>query len=160
VGDVVTQPGVTAEEAFTAFMRDAQPRVLVALAAAFGPDAANDASAEAFAYAWEHWDRVALMDNPAGYVYRVGRSRMRQRRPVMVCPPAPFNPMPLVEPKLIPALGRLSPRQRTAVVLTEGFGYSLAEVAELIGVHPSSVRRHRERALRKLRSRLGVSVDA
>ena len=157
---MVTQPRETVEEAFTAFMRDAQPKVLVALAAAFGPDAANDASAEAFAYAWEHWDRVAGMDNPAGYVYRVGRSRVRVRRPVAICPPAPFNPAPLVEPKLIPALRRLSPRQRTAVVLTEGFQYSLSEVAELLGVHPSSVRRHRERALRKLRSRLGVSSDA
>ena len=156
----MTQPRVTAEETFTAFMRDTQPRVLVALAAAFGPDAANDASAEAFAYAWEHWDRVAEMENPAGYVYRVGRSRMRPRKAVMVCPPMPLNPTPLVEPKLVPALRRLSPRQRTAVVLTEGFGYSLAEVAELLGVHPSSVRRHRERALRKLRSRLGVSIDA
>ena len=157
---MVTQPRVAAEESFTAFMREAQPKVLVALAAAFGPDAANDASAEAFAYAWEHWDRVAAMENPAGYVYRVGRSRVRVGRPVAICPPAPLNPTPLIEPKLIPALRRLSPRQRTAVVLTEGFQYSLSEVAELLGVHPSSVRRHRERALRKLRSGLGVSSDA
>ncbi|HSQ36715.1 MAG TPA: sigma-70 family RNA polymerase sigma factor [Acidimicrobiia bacterium] len=156
----MTQPQVTVEEAFTVFMRDAQPRVLVALAAAFGPEAANDASAEAFAYAWEHWDRVGGMDNPAGYVYRVGRSRVRPRKPVTVCPPPPVNPSPLVEPKLVSALGRLSARQRAAVVLTEGFGYSLSEVAELLGVHPSSVRRHRERALRKLRSGLGVRVDA
>ena len=157
---MVTQPQVTAAEAFTVFMRDAQPRVLVALAAAFGPEAANDASAEAFAYAWEHWDRVAEMDNPAGYVYRVGRSRIRPRKPMLVCPPPPVNPTPLVEPGLVSALGRLSARQRAAVVLTEGFQYSLTEVAELLGVHPSSVRRHRERALRKLRSRLGVSLDA
>ena len=157
---MVTQPQVTAEEAFTAFMRETQPRVLIALAAAFGPDAANDASAEAFAYAWEHWDRVAEMENPAGYVYRVGRSRMRPRKQAMACPPPPSNPAPLVEPKLIAALGRLSERQRAAVVLTEGFQYSLTEVAELLGVHPSSVRRHRERGLRKLRSRLGVSIDA
>jgi RNA polymerase sigma-70 factor (ECF subfamily) len=157
---VVTQPRVTAEDTFTGFMREVQPKVLVALAAAFGPDAANDASAEAFAYAWEHWDRVAAMENPAGYVYRVGRSRIRQRKPVAVCPPPPHNPTPLVEPKLIPALRRLSPRQRTAVVLIEGFGYSLVEVADLLGVHPSSVRRHRERALHKLRNRLGVSLDA
>ncbi len=157
---MVTQPQLTAAEAFTAFMREAQPRVLVALAAAYGPDAANDASAEAFAYAWEHWDRVAEMENPAGYVYRVGRSRIRPRKQAMVCPPPPPNPAPLVEPKLIAALGRLSERQRAAVVLTEGFQYSLTEVAELLGVHPSSVRRHRERGLHKLRSRLGVTVDA
>lgn len=157
---MVTQPQPTAEEEFTAFMRAIQPRVLVALTAGFGPEAAGDASAEAFAYAWEHWDRVAVMENAAGYVYRVGRSRIRTDRPVVVCPPPPSDPAPLVEPKLIPALRRLSRQQRTVVVLIEGYGYTQREVADLLGIHPSSIRRHRERALRKLRSRLGVTSDA
>lgn len=157
---MVTQPQQTPEEEFTAFMRAVQPRVLVALTAGFGPDAAGDASAEAFAYAWENWNRVAEMENAAGYVYRVGRSRIRTHRPAAVCPPPPSDPAPLVEPKLIPALAKLSRQQRTVVVLTEGYGYTQREVADLLGVHPSSIRRHRERALRKLRSRLGVTSDA
>lgn len=158
---MVTQPQpIAQEEEFTAFMRAAQPKVLVALAAAFGPDAASDASAEAFVYAWRNWDRVAVMENPAGYVYRVGRSRIRTTRPMIVCPSAPDDPAPLVEPKLIPALRRLSRQQRTVVVLIEGYGYTQREVADLLGVHPSSVRRHRERALRKLRSRLKVASHA
>ena len=63
----------------------------------------------------------------------------------------------MIEPKLLPALESLSGRQRQVVVLTEGFQYTQQEVADLLGLHPSSVRRHRERALRKLRARLGVS---
>jgi DNA-directed RNA polymerase specialized sigma24 family protein len=157
---MVTQPAPTAEEEFTVFMRATQPKVLVALAAAFGPDAANDASAEAFTYAWEHWDRVAEMENAAGYVYRVGRSRIRPRRLPALLPPPPSSPAPLVEPKLAPALSSLSRQQRIAVVLTEGVEYSQQEVADLLGVHPSSIRRHRERGLRKLRRRLGVTADA
>jgi RNA polymerase sigma-70 factor (ECF subfamily) len=151
---------MTYEEEFTSFMRETQPRVLVALTAAFGPDAAGDATAEAFAYAWRNWDRVAGMENPAGYVYRVGRSRIKAPRRAVVCPPPPSNPAPLVEPKLIPALRSLSPQQRTVVVLAEGYGYSQREIADLLGVHPSSVRRHLERALKRLRSRLGVTRHA
>ncbi|MBN2114084.1 MAG: sigma-70 family RNA polymerase sigma factor [Acidimicrobiia bacterium] len=146
-----------AEESFTAFMRETQHRVAIALTAAFGPDAAAEATADAFAYAWEHWDRVSQMENPAGYVYRVGRSRIPHIRPSPVLPPPPSNPTPMIEPKLLPALQRLSPRQRAAVVLTEAYGHTPQEAAELLGIHPSSVRRHRDRALHKLRMRLGVS---
>ena len=146
----------TTERAFTSFMEDTQRKVLIALAASFGSDAANDATAEAFAYAWQHWDRVSGMENPAGYVYRVGRSRIPRRRVPAVCPPPPADTAPLVEPGLLPALRRLSPRQRAVIVLTEGYGYTPQEVSELLGIHLSSTRRHRERALDRLRSRLGV----
>jgi len=144
------------------FMREVQPRVAIALAAALGQEAGQEATAEAFTYAWEHWDRVGGMKNPAGYVYRVGRSRVRRwRRP-------PAEPMtfgadhrePWVEPGLLSALGRLSPRQRTVVVLMEGYGHTPQEVADLLGVSRSSVRRHGERALRKLRSAMGVKFNA
>lgn len=155
---MTTLPSATgAEETFTAFMREVQPRVAIALTAAFGPDAAADATADAFAYAWEHWDRVSAMENPAGYVYRVGRSRIPRARPAPVAPAPHTNPTPFIEPKLLPALRRLSERQRAVVVLTEGYGHTTQEVADLLGVHPSSVRRHRDRALHKLRVRLGVS---
>lgn len=64
---------VTAE--FAAFVAVVEPRLRIALGSAFGFDVAEDAVAEAMAFAWEHWDRVSAADNPVGYVYAVGRNR-------------------------------------------------------------------------------------
>jgi RNA polymerase sigma factor (sigma-70 family) len=144
------------------FMRETQPRVAIALTAALGQEAGQEATAEAFTYAWEHWDRVGGMKNPAGYIYRVGRSRVRRWR-IPPAGPAAFDAdhrEPWVEPGLLSALGRLSPRQRTVVVLMEGYGHTPQEVADLLGVSRSSVRRHDERAIRKLRSAMGVTFNA
>jgi predicted RNA polymerase sigma factor len=69
----------TQSETFTEFFREAEPRLRRALAAAAGIEAGREATAEALAYGWEHWDRVGSMENPAGYLYRVGRSKARKR---------------------------------------------------------------------------------
>ena len=45
-------------EAFTEFVREVEPRLRLALVAAFGADAGVEATAEALAYGWEHWDSV------------------------------------------------------------------------------------------------------
>jgi hypothetical protein len=60
---------------FTAFFREAEPRLRRALIAAVGAERGREATSDALAYAWEHWERIEDMENPAGYVYRVGRSR-------------------------------------------------------------------------------------
>lgn len=62
-------------DTFTEFARVAEPRLRLALGAAFGFDVAQEATAEAMAFAWEHWDRVAKSANPLGYVFGVGRKR-------------------------------------------------------------------------------------
>lgn len=149
-----------AEDAFTAFMKDTQPRVAIALTAAFGPERASEATAEAFVYIWQNWDRISGMENPAGYVYRVARSRIRPARagrPVQS--PAFHSVEGHVEPGLRAAMENLSPRQRSVVVLVEGYGYTHQEVAATLGISRSSVRRHRERGLSKLRRALGVGID-
>src|SRR5690606_8723521 len=56
---------------FEAFARDARPRLVRALAPSRGQEALEGAS-EALAYAWEHWDEVRRMENPLGYLFRVG----------------------------------------------------------------------------------------
>ena len=61
-------------ETFTEFARSALVRVRAGLVAAFGPELGADATAEALAYGWEHWDRIGGMKNPAGYLYRVASS--------------------------------------------------------------------------------------
>lgn len=108
---------------------------------------------EALAYAWEHWERVRLMENPAGYLYRVGVSRVRRwRRLPPAFPPPPDGEMPWVEPGLPRALGRLSERQRVAVVLVHCLGWTQNEVAGLLGVSRGSGQTHLERGLQTRRS--------
>lgn len=152
------------EAEFTGFVRDVQDRVRHALVAGFGIDVGRDAAQDAFVYAWQHWGRISGMENPAGYVFRVGH-RMAQRLArrgirtfVLPDPPAVSNPVEF-EPGLPVALAALSPRQRMVVTLVHGFGLSQREAASLLGVTRTSVQRHLERGLRRLRLELGVTVD-
>lgn len=146
-------------DSFTDFVAEVQPRLIHALAALYGNDLGREATAEALAYGWEHWDRVRTMENPAGYLYRVGRnSGRRLKRPnAWANPGLPRVPdrLPWIEPDLPEALQKLSDRQRQAVVLVIAFGYSHAEVAELLGVTRATVQTHAERGLARLRVRLG-----
>ncbi len=58
--------------AFSEFMIQAEPQLRRALVASFGADAGRDATADALAWGWEHWDRLREMTNPTGYLFRVG----------------------------------------------------------------------------------------
>jgi RNA polymerase sigma factor (sigma-70 family) len=51
-------------------------------------------------------------------------------------------------------LKRLSVQQRTVVVLVHGFEWSQAEVSELLEISPSTVQKHLNRAMSKLRDEL------
>jgi DNA-directed RNA polymerase specialized sigma24 family protein len=145
-------------ESFTLFVKEVEPRLRRALAVAFGIEQGAEATAEALAYGWEHWERIEKMDNPAGYLYQVGRSRARRRKvPRPTFPALPAGHSPWVEPGLPRALGRLTEHQRTAVWLIHGFDWTQDEVARLLGISISSVRKHVARGERKLRSALGVT---
>ena len=132
-----TRP-VSSLDSFEAFVVAHERRLRQALTAAFGIDRGREAAADAFAYAWEHWDRVAGMANPAGYLFVVGREqhrrRFRIRRAKTVFDIGPDIAEPWCEPALAVQLARLSDRERIAVMLVTGLEWSLAEVAELLGV--------------------------
>lgn len=150
------------EDAFTRFATEVAPRLNQALICVAG-DAGRDAASEALIYGWQHWERVRRMENPAGYLYRVGlsrarRNRIRRERPIF--PEPPDGELPWVEPKLPGALAGLSDKQRATVVLVHGFGWTIREVAEFMGVSAGTVQKHDERAMRKLRSSLKVGIDA
>jgi DNA-directed RNA polymerase specialized sigma24 family protein len=142
------------QAAFTAFVDDVEPRLRRAFTLLRGPDLAQEASAEALAWAWEHWAEVQAMANPAGYLYRVGASRTRHRAPrfPLAVPAEPVG----FEPGLVPALARLTSRQRTVVVLVHGCGWTHQEVADALGLTRSSVGAHVHRAMDRLRRDLGV----
>lgn len=144
---------------FTVFFADAEPRLRRALVAAYGVERGREAAAEALTHGWQHWERVSMMENPVGYLYRVGQSKSRPRAEAAVFPPAPDSEARWVEPELPHALASLSERERLAVVLIEGFGWTYREVAETAGVTASSVQSYLSRGLRKLRDALGVTED-
>jgi DNA-directed RNA polymerase specialized sigma24 family protein len=146
---------MTDDEAFAAFVTDAEPRLKRAFTLLRGADVGADATAEALAWAWEHWAEVQAMGNPVGYLYRVGSSKTRfreERFPHAVPPPD----APGFEPGLVPALARLTVRQRTAVVLVHGCGWTHQEVADALELSRSSVGTHVDRAMAQLRIELGV----
>lgn len=146
---------------YTAFVLETGERLRLALISAYGVQVGEDAASEALAYAWEHWDRVSRMENPAGYLYRVGQTKARRgifRRSPPLPRPRTVDTTPWVEPALAAALEELSEKQRCAVLLVHGFGWTISEVADLLGVRFSTARVHLERGMGKLRQRLGVEV--
>lgn len=149
------------EETFSGFAEEAGSRLTQALVASLGGELGREMAADALAYGWEHWDRVGRMENPAGYLYRVGLNRgRRQQRPLLLPDPPPARSEPLVEPGLPGALAKLSDRQRVAVMLVHGGGWTLTEAAGVLGISAGAVSRHVDRALRHLRESLEVNVDA
>jgi RNA polymerase sigma factor (sigma-70 family) len=144
------------ETDFRSFVGEAEPRLRRALVAAYGYERGREATAEAFAYAWEHWDRLVSMANPVGYLYRVGQSRTRSRKTRHLFERAQSGEA-VYEPGLRSALATLSRRQRLAVVLVHGYGWTLREVAEVTGLRVPTIQRHVERGLSRLRAGLGAS---
>ena len=143
---------------FETFAAEVRPRLEHALSAAFGVDRGVEAAAEAMAYGWRHWDRIAAFTNPAGYLYRVGHNHaLKQARHPIRLPRPEQSEMPWIEPGLPAALENLPEMQRSCVLLVHTFGYSLAEVAELLEVSKPTVQTHVRRALASLRKSLGVT---
>ena len=145
---------------FEIFVRRCEPRLRHALVAVYGFEEGRDAAAEALAYAWENWDSLQDITNLPGYLYRVGQTRGRRRKKQRVLHESAGWPEHRFEPGLPGALARLSRRQRQAVVLVHGYGYSLREVADLTGITRSSVQRHAARGLALLRGKLGVEIGS
>lgn len=157
-GDGLVSDDVKADS-FTVFVQSTERPLRQALTAAVGSEVGREATAEALAYGWEHWDRVGRLDNPAGYLYRVGRNlATRMSRMEAWSASVPVRPEMWVEPGLPSALRRLSEKQRVAVSLVHGYGWSLSEVAGVLGVSKGTVQSYVHRGLRRLRKDLGVEA--
>jgi RNA polymerase sigma factor (sigma-70 family) len=142
---------------FADFVHDVEPRLRQALVSTYGPIDGREATVDALSWAWEHWDRLAGMDNRLGYLYRVGQSAIRRftTRPLPVDPTTvPDTSHPELTPELLRSLAQLSEQQRTVVVLVHGYGWQQAEVATLLEIGPSTVHEHLNRAMTRLRADL------
>ncbi len=147
----------TTGHTFAEFHTRAEPQLRRSLIARYGGEVGREATAEALAYGWEHWDKIQAMKNPLGYLYRVGQSRSRRLWPRrQVFETRPESELPWIEPGLPSALNKLTSRQRQVVVLVHGFEYTHQEVADLLGLSRSSIQNHVERGLAGLRSELEV----
>lgn len=144
--------------AFEAFVAEVEPRLRRAYLGAVGVDRMPDAVSEALLYAWDNWTAVSAMANPAGYLFRVGQSKIRTRRQPRLF--AQRVDLPDVDPDLHKALLKLPIQQRTAVWLVHACRWSQSEAAEAMDLSPSTVSTHINRALAKLRDEMGVAKDA
>ena len=154
-----------AETDFSDFFTDVEQRVRLSLVAAFGYHRGREAAADALAWGWQNWDRLRVMENPVGYLYRVGQSTAlkataREGRVGgdVAGLPADWE-LPHVEPQLGEYLAGLSEQQRVAVWLVHGLGYKQREVAQLLDCSESTVATHVRRALARLRASLEVNLD-
>ena len=158
MGFLASGRAVEESDNFACWYRTAEPRLRAALTAALGPERGLEATAEALAWAWEHQDRLAGLGTPVAYLYRVGQSRTRLRKKRAIYWRSEWS-----EPWFEPALGRglaaLTQRQRVAVVLIHGYGWTFSEVAELLGIKVTTVQNHHDRGLARLRSALEVTAD-
>ena len=148
---------------FEAFVVGAEGRLRLALVATYGADIGQLAALDALSWAWEHWERVAGMVNPVGYLYRVGQSAARRHavRPIPVEPGrARQVELPAVDPDVMSAVDRLPEQQRVCVLMVHGLGWSIREAAATLDLAPSTVQTHVERALTQLRSMLEDHHDA
>jgi RNA polymerase sigma-70 factor, ECF subfamily len=153
----------TAQLAFHDFYAGSRDRVGRALAVTLGDaDLAADSVDEAMARAYQRWSNVSRMDNPSGWVYRVGlnlaRSRMRRltrRRRAVVGRAATEVPEPdVLEPAILRALQGLPVDHRSVVVCRLLLGWSEAETAEALGIRPGTAKSRLHRATTTLATEL------
>src|SRR5436309_8137906 len=121
---------------------------------------ANDAVAEAFAQAIRRGDEL---DRPEHWITKVafkiasGELQRRQRHSYPLADES--YEMTAATGEIVGALRHLSPKQRAAAILHFRDGYTLAEVAQLIGSTPSAVGVHLHRARARLIDLLGDTDD-
>ena len=148
------------ESEFAWLFRDEYPAIVRTAYLMLGDRAAaEDVAQEAFARLYARWRRVSRYERPGAWVRRVAirlASRARRRPAALQLShdaPGPVQAGP--DPDLQRALLALPANQRAAVVLHYLGDLPVAEVAELMGVAPSTARVHLHRARKRLATLLG-----
>jgi RNA polymerase sigma-70 factor (sigma-E family) len=113
------------------------------------------------------WPRVRRMDQPRAYARKIlvnlaldgARRRAQRRRELEPEAPAGLiaaDPLPALEARaeLIQALGQLQERQRAVIVLRYFNDLTEAQVAEVLGCSPGTVKSSASRGLARLREAL------
>ncbi|MFH8498292.1 SigE family RNA polymerase sigma factor [Streptomyces coeruleorubidus] len=129
---------------------------------------AEDLTQTALAKAYRSWRRIARTDNPEAYVRRMlvscNSDRFRKRRVTEALTAAPperaggDEAVGRVEERgsLLAGLALLPAKQRAVVVLRYWEDLSEAEVAEVLGCSPGTVKSQASKGLAKLRAYPGL----
>jgi RNA polymerase sigma-70 factor (sigma-E family) len=130
---------------------------------------AEELAQEALVRTWWRWPLVRRLDRPGDYARKVlvNRHRSLRRRALVEARYAARLGVEAVVPfdghedaaVLAAALGRLTPRQRTVVVLRYQEDLPVVEVARLLRMSVGTVKSTSNRALARLRSQLGPSAE-
>jgi RNA polymerase sigma-70 factor (ECF subfamily) len=145
---------VDVDSAFAA----ARPRLLRIATSLIGPDSAEDVVQDTYLTARA---RIAQLRDPAALeawlaricVHRSFRIKRRGRRLQELLGFVPFArtaPAASGQLELRELVERLPPRERAVVVLQHGYGYTLAEVAELVGISHANARKVSSRTRARL----------
>lgn len=116
--------------------------------------AAYDLSQETFVRAWQHFDRIASYDRPGAWLFRVATNlalthQKRAAAPVGAAQPFSAGVDPAVSDPawrlavsdaVRATLLTLTLQQRAALVLREIYGFSCAEVAEMLGISEAAAK--------------------
>ncbi|HET9728878.1 MAG TPA: sigma-70 family RNA polymerase sigma factor [Acidimicrobiia bacterium] len=130
---------------FEAFYLREHARLVASLTALSGDrDAAREATDEAFVRALERWKRVAAMESPAGWTYRVALNALRRtkRRAAMerrVAPPPAMGSQTMPDAELWDVVRALPERQRQAVALRYVADLTEADIATAMRISRGSV---------------------
>ena len=146
---------------FDRWYRAEHPRLLGLLTVVAGDvHLARDVTAEAFTRALERWDRVASMDSPSAWTYRVGVNLVRRRirraaveRRLWSHAAEPATPS-AVDLDLWNAVRALPVRQRTAVALRYVCDLPQAEIAAIMHTAVGTVSATLTAARRRLSEQL------
>ncbi len=135
---------------FDAFYHATRHRLLHQMYAMTGNLAdAQDCVQEAYARAWQHWDRVSEHVNPEAWLrtvaWRIAASRWRKIKNGIAAMARHGPPMHAPEPSpdnvaLVAALKEIPEAQRRAIVLHHLAGLSVEEVAQETGVASGTVK--------------------
>jgi RNA polymerase sigma-70 factor (ECF subfamily) len=152
---------VTGPQSFEAFFEAESRTLFLRLCLITGNrHEAEEVMQDAFLSLFERWDRVRDMEDPVGYLYRTAfhAFRRRSRRAALAVRRAvglasTVDEFAAADDREVvsQALGALTRRQRTALVLTELLGYGSDDAGRMMGVRASTVRALATQGRSKLR---------
>jgi RNA polymerase sigma-70 factor, ECF subfamily len=126
---------------------------------------AEEIAQHAFVRVFERWDRVGVLDDPTGYLFRVSMNLLRSRyrraslalRRALTLAPSVTDDLAAVEARaeVVRLMRGLDTRQRAAVLLTSLLDYSAEEAGRMLGLRASSIRSLTTRARARMRHEVG-----